>query len=111
MTLDEMEALEKAATPGPWITDYAVHIGTGIETLAIYHWPTEVHCVEIIESPDEMYSECIHNEGDWKFIAASREFVPWAIKRIRTLERAYQGMKDAHSLLKEYIEDSREEKE
>lgn len=85
MKIEDIEKLCDQATEGPWLVDKAVHIGTGIETLAIYSWPTEFHCTEIIESPDELNGECIHNENDAKFIAGSREFVPWACNKIREL--------------------------
>src|SRR3990167_6323931 len=87
MNIDEMEKIEQEATKGPWIADHAVNIYTGKETMAVYSYPTKTHCVEIIEGPDKLNGECIHNEADWKFICAARDFVPWAIERIRHLEK------------------------
>lgn len=43
-------------TPGPWVSDHCVSGGRG-QTRAIYHYPHEAHCVEVIESPTD--DECI----------------------------------------------------
>ncbi len=70
MNLDEMEKLEKEATKGPWDN---LHCFNG-------WWVGNIQ----VASDGCMY------ESDAKFIAASREFVPWAIKRIRELETGGQ---------------------
>jgi hypothetical protein len=82
MTLDELQKLVDEATPGPWVTDYAVSLPGNKQNRAIYYLPKEHHVVEVIES-NPHNGECIHKESDWKFIVAARKFMPLLIEVAR----------------------------
>jgi len=69
MKLDEIEALEKEATPGPW------RVGGLLDMSVIsYDNDTLAHTLDA-------------NGENAKFIASSREFVPWAIDEIRRISK------------------------
>ena len=81
MKLEEFEALEKAATPGPW---KALPPGYRGDTVSGY---MDV-CAVVQLKPDELddkYSIQDLEENDANFIAACREMVP---KMIRALQMA-----------------------
>lgn len=76
MKLEEFEALEKAATPGPW---KALPPGYRGDTVSGY---MDV-CAVVQLEPDELddkYSIQDLEENDASFIAACREMVPKLIK-------------------------------
>lgn len=77
--LERIERMLAEITPGKWESEHAIYPYDGPHqgkmSRAIYARPTENHVVEIIESPDELYGECIHNEADWTFIASAPEMV------------------------------------
>ena len=68
-----MEALEKAATPAPWVLRAMGGMITD---------DTGKHVCHILQSSDA------------QFICEARDFVPWAIKRIRALEKVKDAAKD-----------------
>lgn len=76
LTLDEMEELEKIVAPGPW------------------HWDQHGKAlirekgVLICFSSSEDKIPC----QDLEFITTAREWVPWAIARIRELEQQVRAM-------------------
>ena len=85
MNIDEMEALEQQATKGPWVI-------YNHETL-----PYGIHSKYVAIagqgfSPEIREPVNIHI-ADARFIISSREFVPWAIKRIREFERVLDAGK------------------
>lgn len=70
--LADIEAKAGAATQMRWVADEAVAFLDGKAmppTRAVYAYPSESHCVEIIESPDVHLGECIHNPADLPHIA------------------------------------------
>lgn len=74
MNLNEMEKLCEIATPGPWDIR-AIH--------RALDWMSN--------NADDLNDQGLNA----KFIAASRDFVPWACKRIRELEEIeskYEGL-------------------
>lgn len=69
--LKELRRLAELATPGPWEFDLALDLPKHTKgTRAIYARPEPNHIVEIVESPSGV-KECIWNENDAAFIAAS----------------------------------------
>jgi hypothetical protein len=76
--IDEMEKLAAAATPGPWKIDVA--------------WSDDLITVANSRGDNIFGDQCVgamDDEADVataRFIAASRDFVPWACDRIRKLE-------------------------
>ena len=75
MTPAEFRALLEKATARPWESDQAVYPyegeHQGKESRAIYHQPKPNHIVEVIESPDTLHGECIHNPADQAAIVAT----------------------------------------
>jgi hypothetical protein len=75
--LDELKRLAEAAGGIEWHADHACLMVKGKDTRsrAIYHRPTENHCVEIVESADPKNGESIHSDEWWQFIGAANPAV------------------------------------
>lgn len=71
--LDELKRLAEAAGGIEWYASHACLVVKGKDTRsrAIYHRPTENHCVEIVESADPKNGESIHSDEWWQFIGAA----------------------------------------
>ena len=84
--IEKMESLEKLATPGPWLEDTSPDDdGTGERLYSlgpIDYWASYAEDSSL-QIP----------ENDINFIVAAREFIPWAIKRIRKLEAVADAAK------------------
>lgn len=87
----ELQELMLISTPEPWVADKAV-CDDGTETFAIYHYPKPSHCIEVIETPDELGGECIHNGADAQLIVKMRNTLPALLERIELLEDLYQAV-------------------
>lgn len=74
ISLDEMEELEKACTKGSW------------KSLDIMPWNPQEYGPLGYGKIIFQGNEVPFTFADAKFIGKARDFVPWAIKRIRQLE-------------------------
>lgn len=84
VSLDEMEALEKGAIEGPWKL---------VSSRAMYKiQPDIIRSICAYDDEGIPISSVEIDSINGEFIAASRDFVPWAIKRIRELEEIIMDM-------------------
>jgi len=93
--LEEMEELEKEATPGPWL----LKCGFDNEIIApgpIAYYPDGKMT---LISDTNYYPTAPHRIEDFRFIASSREFVPWAIAEIRKLMNVVEAAKEFHEMV------------
>ena len=95
--LDKLEKVAKAATPGPWEASQAYCSEYDTWTRAVYYYPSENYCVEVIETGCDCGDEVV-GPVDTKFIAqANPSTVLELIERVRDYENvirefAMQGM-------------------
>lgn len=87
MNLDEIEKLEREATKGPWYPDKQ-----GFGMCYAIHSKNKAICGKGFceDNPEAVFID----QNDAKFIAAAREFVPWACKRIREIRTIDAGNLD-----------------
>ncbi len=80
ISLDEMEVLEKACTKGPWYIQ-KIDSDAGYSSFQAYNCKSENG-----PSTCELASDYSQAKKDIEFTIGARDFVPWAIARIRELE-------------------------
>lgn len=93
LDLDELEALEKAATPGPWVLDRETYVSTR------YVSPDD----------DQLIADCDfvrpsslrQSEANAAFIPAARNALPTLIARLRAAEARLQQLMNAYAALLE----------
>ena len=95
MNLDEIEALEKNATKGPWVLEEETSGDEYDGSYRVFISPKEENKTY---SEDMICDQIYYNSApnrieDARFIASARDFVPWACKRIRTLEAVAEAAK------------------
>lgn len=75
MTVDKVELRRLAEATGgiTWVASHATSHQGQRSSRSIYHYPTEFHCREIVETPDSdpENNESIHDESSWAFIGAA----------------------------------------
>lgn len=80
--LDELEALARAATPGPWVAEPKTAAGN----VWVQRKPTQhgalKDCEPLFSVRDEQSYK--QREADARFIAAAREAVPFLCRELRT---------------------------
>ena len=75
--IDKLEALEKAATPGPWLAKANELLRIGSDSI--------VRPLCVMSSNNE--SECIYQEEDAEFVATARNALPELLAEVRRLRR------------------------
>lgn len=82
--LDEIEAREKAATPGPWVVESGK---TSHATVSTTHGAVRASGLEMTAEVrcDGLGRVDRHDTDAW-FIAHARSDVPWLVERVRKLE-------------------------
>ncbi len=92
MTIEELKALEAAATPGPWVAKLPGYRG---DTVSGCMDP----CAEVLIEHDEDYPYTIEDllEADADFIAAARTMLPRLIA-VAEAAKAYDDLRGAKGL-------------
>jgi hypothetical protein len=102
MKLEDIEKLCENIAKGPWHVSYGDGYAEGIFCSKM-NCDHEWDIGSILKVPNDISDSyyCFSSQistNNAKFIAASRDFVPWAIKRIRRLEKIEECMRHAVAL-------------
>jgi hypothetical protein len=93
LDLDKLEALAKAATPGPW---KSVEGGLVVCSFHPKHGYNvhDMRTLQNLMTPDVSFAMGDVHKNDSAFIASAREAVPALIARVRELEADRDRLKD-----------------